>query len=299
MKKRKALLLTLLLTASLAVNLVYADETAPAAETVAEAAEETAAEETAAAEEETGAEAEAAADAEEAKPELEFWTEDSKAAASIRAYVEGAVDENSEKYIPVEDRLAVFDLDGTIIGELYPSYFEYMMFIHRALYDDSYEAPWDVRACAKALEEGIRTGNLPKGAERLHAEYAGKAYTGMTIDQLKAYTREFMKTEAEGFHNLTRGEAFYKPMVSLVEYLTANDFECYIVSGSDRTVVRALIEDKLPIPVNRVIGMSYTMIATGQGQTDGLDYLYSEDDEVILGGDAIIKTIKMRNSLKY
>ncbi len=225
--------------------------------------------------------------------ELEFWTEGSKAAASIEEYVRSVTDEGSEKFIPVEDRIAVFDLDGTIIGELYPSYFEYMMFIHRALYDEYYDAPEDVKEFAQALEDGIKTGDIPKGSERLHAEYAGKAYEGMTIDEFKAYVREFMNSEAEGFSNLTRGEAFYKPMVSLVNYLDANDFTCYIVSGSDRTLVRALIEDKLPIPENRVIGMSYSMVATGQGDTDGLEYLYTKDDQVIRGADLTIKTIKM------
>ena len=230
---------------------------------------------------------------EEEKVQLEYWSEGSKAASSITEYVERVTDENSDSYIPVEDRIAVFDLDGTLIGELYPSYFEYMMFIHRALYDEDYEADEEVKEFAAALEEGIKTGSLPDNSERIHAEYAGRVYAGMTIDEMKDYTREFMKSNADGFDNLTRGDAFYKPMVSLVKYLDANDFTCYIVSGSDRTVVRALIENVLPIPENRVIGMSYTMVATGQGDTDGLDYLYTEDDDVILGGDLIIKTIKM------
>ena len=225
--------------------------------------------------------------------ELTDWTKDSAAAASLKSYVKRTTNKNSKSFIPVRDRIAVFDLDGTIIGELYPSYFEYMMFIHRALYDETYQAPEDMKEFAKALEEGIATGSLPEGNELLHAKYAGLAYKGMTPGQLKAYTRDFMNSKADGFTHLTRGQAFYKPMVSLVEYLTANDFTCYIVSGSDRTVVRGLIAGKLPIPANHVIGMSYTMTATGQGDADGLDYVYSKDDNVVLDGDLIIKTIKM------
>ncbi len=243
---------------------------------------------------------ESAADSEEQKEntekeayKLEYWAEGSPVVKSIESYVADVTDENSEHFIPLEDRIAVFDLDGTIIGELYPSYFEYMMFIHRALYDDTYEAPEDMKEFAQALEEGIATGNMPEGNELKHATYAGQSYAGMTIDELKAYTKEFMKSEADGFVNLTRGEAFYKPMVSMVKYLDANGFQCYIVSGSDRTVVRALIEDILPIPENRVIGMSYSMVATGEGDEDGLEYQYQEGDQVILGGDLVIKTIKM------
>ena len=227
------------------------------------------------------------------EPQLEYWTEGSPVKAEIEQYVAEVTDPTSDKFIPEEDRIACFDMDGTLIGELYPSYFEYMMFIHRALYDKNYKAPEDMKKFAKDLEEGIYTGDMPENHERLHAKFAGQSYAGMTPDELKAYTKEFMNTEAEGFNNLTRGEAFYLPMVSLVNYLTANDFICYIVSGSDRTVVRGIIEDTLPIPSNRIIGMSYSMVATGQDGKDGLDYLYAPNDDVILGGDLIVKTIKM------
>ncbi len=235
----------------------------------------------------------------EEKAELEYWTEGSGAAASIREYVERVTDEDSDAFIPVEDRIAVFDLDGTLMGELYPSYFEYMMFIHRALYDDSYEAPEDMKEFAQALDKAVhKEGDMPMDAERLHAKYAGLSYKGMTPDELKEYTHEYMESEAEGFKNLKKGDAFYKPMVSLVKYLDANDFQCYVVSGSDRTVVRALIEDILPIPENRVIGMTYTRVASGQEDEDGLDYQYQPDDKVILGGDLVIKTIKMNKVSK-
>ncbi len=254
----------------------------------AEESEEEDKEEAEAAEEESEEDKEESAEA-----ELQYWAEDSPVAAAIVEYVKDVTDEDSANYIPVEDRIAVFDMDGTLIGELYPSYFEYMLFIHRALYDENYKAPADMKEFAQALEKGIYDGKLPEGNELKHANFAGAAYAGMTPQELKDYAKEFMKSEADGFTNLTRGEAFYKPMVSLVEYLDEHDFQCYIVSGSDRTVCRAIIKDTLPIPENRVIGMSYTMVASGQGDTDGLEYVYSEDDDVILGGELIIKTIKM------
>ncbi|HCM92956.1 MAG TPA: hypothetical protein DIS78_10375 [Lachnospiraceae bacterium] len=235
----------------------------------------------------------------EKKAALEYWSEGSEAAASIRDYVEKVTDEDSDAFIPVEDRIAVFDLDGTLMGELYPSYFEYMMFIHRALDDESYEAPEDMKEFAQALNLAVhKEGDMPDNSERLHAKFAGLSYKGMTPDELKEYTREFMKSEAEGFNNLKRGDAFYKPMVSLVKYLDAYDFQCYVVSGSDRTVVRALIEDLIPIPENRVIGMTYTRVASGQEDKDGLDYQYQPEDKVILGGDLVIKTIKMNKVSK-
>nr|MCR5405620.1 hypothetical protein [Lachnospiraceae bacterium] len=128
--------------------------------------------------EETGAEEE------KAGAELEYWTEGSAAAASITDYVKKVTDESSDDFIPVEDRIAVFDLDGTLMGELYPSYFEYMMFIHRALYDEDYEAPEDMMVFAQELNDAVhKQGAMPDNSERLHAEYAGKAYAGMTPDE--------------------------------------------------------------------------------------------------------------------
>jgi phosphoserine phosphatase len=228
-----------------------------------------------------------------AKVELEYWSADSRAAASIREYVGMVTDAAGDAFIPVGDRIAVFDLDGTLMGELYPSYFEYMMFIHRVLHDGSYDAPADMRAFADALETGVYSGEMPENHERLHAKFAGMAYAGMTPDELRAYTREYMASRADGFTHLARGDAFYWPMVSLVHYLEANGFTVYVVSGSDRTVVRELVKANLGIPENRVIGMSYTMVARGQDGADGLEYVYTKDDEVVLGGELIIKTIKM------
>lgn len=228
------------------------------------------------------------------KAGIGYWRADSRAAASIREYVRRVTDAAGDAFIPVEDRIAVFDLDGTLMGELYPSYFEYIMFIHRALHDGAYDAPTDMRTFAKALEAGVYgDGPMPDNHERLHAKFAGMAYAGMTPDELRAYTREYMASRADGFTNLARGDAFYRPMVSLVHYLEANGFTVYVVSGSDRTVVRELVKANLGIPENRVIGMSYTMVARNQDGADGLEYVYTKDDEVVLGGELIIKTLKM------
>ena len=57
-----------------------------------------------------------------------YWTADSQAAETLRDYVERVTDPESESFIPVEDRIAVFDLDGTLMCETDPWCFEYMVF---------------------------------------------------------------------------------------------------------------------------------------------------------------------------
>ena len=193
---------------------------------------------------------------EEEKAQLEYWTEDSKAASSITEYVNKVTDEDSESYIPVEDRIAVFDLDGTIIGELYPSYFEYMMFIHRALYDENYEADEEVKEFAAALEEGIRTGSLPDNSERIHAEYAGRVYAGMTIDELYNYAVAFGNIDTSSFEGMKYRDGFYLPMVELVKYLYENDFTIYVVSGTERTTTRAIVANS---PISEYVSPAHVI----------------------------------------
>ena len=228
-----------------------------------------------------------------AEAKLEYWTEDSPAAASIEKWVKEVTDPSSLKYIPPEDRIVVSDLDGTLIGELYPAYFDYCMFVHRALYDDTYEAPEDMKDFAHELEEAFKTRTLPKGSDVIHAKFAAEAYKGMTIDELKKYTRKFLRSKAEGFENLTRGEAYYKPMKSLIDYLRANDFTVYVCSGTDRTLVREIVAEMFDIPAYHVIGTDTTLKAEHQGDSDGLDYLLKPNDDIVFGGEFITKNLKM------
>ena len=246
--------------------------------------------------EESASEAEASK-AEKTEPEkedvkLEYWAEDSKVAQSIRDWVAEVTDPNSEKFIPVEDRIVVSDVDGTLIGELYPAYFDYCQFVHRALYDDTYDAPKEMQDYAHVLEEAFKTRTLPKNSAVDHAKWAALAYKDMTPDELIAYSKEFMNSPAEGFENLTRGEAYYWPMLSLIKYLEANDFTVYAVSGTDRTLVRAVMSEHFNIPPEHCIGTDVTFTATGKGDTDGLDYTYKKDDKLVFGGEYITKNLK-------
>lgn len=226
--------------------------------------------------------------------ELEYWTDGSGVAQSIRDWVAEVTDPASDKYIPPEDRIVVSDLDGTLIGELCPSYFDWCMFVDRVLYDDSYTAPQEMIDFAKEIEATYPSRRLPKGSEKTHAQYASQVYAGMTIDEYCQYVRDYMQTEAVGFTNLTKGDAFYKPMVSLIDYLHANDFVIYIVSGSGRYCVRELVKHAFPyIPSDRVLGTDITIIAEAQGDTDGFDYVYAPDDKLVLGNTLITKNVKM------
>jgi len=76
----------------------------------------------------------------------------------------------------------------------------------------------------------------------------------MTLDEFAEFVRKVLALEADGFEGMTYADAFYLPMVEVMNYLRDNGFSCYVVSGSDRLIVRTFIEDAMDIPSDHVIG---------------------------------------------
>ena len=209
-------------------------------------------------------------------------------------YVEDVTNKRSKNFIPVEDRIATFDMDGTFVGELYPTYFEYNMLEYRVLDDASYKdvAPVDVKEAAQNIRDFVRNGvALPDGFDMIHARAAAKAYAGMSIADFDKYVKDYAKTPANGFNGMAYGDSFYKPMLEVFKYLEANDFTYYVVSGSDRFICRSLVES-IGIEPNRVIGMDVELKSSNQGENDGVSYTMSSDEYIIRSENLLIKNLK-------
>ena len=232
------------------------------------------------------------------KEYLKSWNSCSSLAA-LKEYVEDVTNKKSKNYIPVEDRIATFDMDGTFVGELYPTYFEYNLLEYRVLEDSTYKdiAPVDVRETAQDIRNFVRNGiPLPKydeeyGFDIKHALAAAKAYSGMTLKEFDQYVKKYASFTANGFTGMTYGESFYKPMLEVFEYLEANNFTYYVVSGSDRFICRSLVES-IGIPMNRVIGMDVELKANNQGDVDGVNYTMGVDEYLIRTEKLLIKNLK-------
>ena len=97
-----------------------------------------------------------------------------------------------------------------------------------------------------------------------------------------------------GYDGMARGDGWYRPMLQVVDYLRARGFRVWIVSGTDRFIVRGLVAGSpLAVPPDRIIGSDETVVATGQNGADGLVYQLAEGDEVVLGGRFVVKNLKM------
>ena len=232
--------------------------------------------------------------AETAQPEVNvlipYWTEGSAVADSIVAYVKSVTDETSDSYVAPADRIAIFDFDGTLYGERYPTYFDTCLFIHRALHDETFTAPEDIREYAKAMEEALYNHLPEPDSDKSTAQCAAECFKGMTQEEYREYVKTFMASPAFGFEGMTYAEGFYKPMTEVVKYLAENDFTIFISSGSERAMVRELIKGSLDewIPSDRVIGSTFSLIASGQGTKAGRKYTITADDQILMEGNLII-----------
>ena len=213
---------------------------------------------------------------------------------TLKAYVEDVTNPKSTHFISKEDRIATFDMDGTFVGELYPTYFEYNLLEYRALDDPDYKdkAPEDVREAALNIRHFVREGvALPDHFDMIHARAAAKAYAGMTIAEFDAYVKKYAATPANGFTGMTYAQSFYKPMLEVFDYLKDHDFTYYVVSGSDRFICRSLVES-LGIEPNRVIGMDVCLATNAQGGNIGVDYTMKKDEYLVRTDSLIIKNLK-------
>ncbi len=225
---------------------------------------------------------------------LSLWT--GQARNELISYVNAVTDRESGDYIPVKNRIAVFDLDGTLFCETDPNYFDYMLLVHRVLEDPDYKGKASAfeREVAEKIVDQNENGTSYPGLEVDHGKAIASSFSGMTIDEFNAYIQEFKKTPMPGYEGMKRADAWYKPMLQVVEYLQNNDFTVFIVSGTDRFIVRGIVDGSpLDIPMSQIIGSDEKVVAGDQGGKDGLEYVYDDDDKLVLGGDFIIKNLKM------
>ena len=228
---------------------------------------------------------------------LSLWTADSAAKQALIDYVESVTDESSPDFIPAEDRIATFDVDGTLINETDPNYFDYTLLVHRVLEDPNYvdQASDFEKATANKIVDQNENGTKYEELPLEHGQCVASAFKGMTVDEFYAYVHEFAQSDMPSYEGMKRGEAFYAPMVQVVQYLQANGFDVYMMSGTDRLIMRGLFSSELcpiDIPLDHILGSDESLVGSKQGDEDGLDYTFSQGEELVLGGEFYMKTLK-------
>lgn len=212
------------------------------------------------------------------------WNQDSASLHELVDFVSASIDESNPGYLVPADRIAVFDMDGTILCEKAPVYFDYCMTMYRVLDDPTYHATEEERSAMQQVRDHAYSEGETFRPEGLAKEdLVASAFAGMTPEEFRAYVVNFADTvNVVGFDGMTYGQSFYLPMLEVVRYLQANDFDVWMVSACEREVVRALVE-RYGIPYDRVIATDVPYVASGKGDEPADSYNMGRDEEILLG----------------
>ncbi len=228
--------------------------------------------------------------------DFQYWREDSPTKKKIIEFVEAATNPYSGRYIPPEDRIATFDMDGTFYCETAPLYFQEMMFLYRVLEDKDYTAPKKYLNLAKKIQPKVMAKQKLTPAEnKAYIEGLTAVYAGMTIEEYRAYVRKFMETNEVGLTNLKRGEGFYLPMVEIISYLTNNGFNVYIDSACSFYTTRELINGVIPIQSDMILASDFDLTSTRMGKDSPEDHFFDRRREkIVISGQPLNNNAKTR-----
>lgn len=224
---------------------------------------------------------------------FQYWNQGSESFKALKAYVEDVTNPKSPNYIPPQDRIAVSDMDGTFYGELAPTYSEWALYFHRIFEDPTYTPSATEKAyaeqCRQAAQEGKISADMDAGEDMAQAY----AFEGMTLDEFDKYVTDWMnKTPVDGLTNCTFAESYYLPMVEVITYLQNNGFNFYVVTGTDRQLVRNALTAIPSIGTDHVIGTDSVNIAQRQAFA-GPQYFQFEPGDVMSRGGYLATDNKM------
>lgn len=232
--------------------------------------------------------------------DFRYWEENSEPMTRLVEYVREAVDPSSKNFVPVEDRIAVFDMDGTLLSETTPYYFEWMVYLDRIYRDPSYQPTEEILKTAEIVQEAVDHRAVTPEIDAMETRDKAIVLAGLGDEEFRAVVQRTMDRPADGMENLKRGEALYLPMVEVLSYLRANDFTIYVVSGGCRQIVRAVAWDALPqIYPNHIIGADVSLKALHQGDTPVEKYRFQRNvDEIVTTGEILERTEGCQKAIK-
>jgi phosphoglycolate phosphatase-like HAD superfamily hydrolase len=182
---------------------------------------------------------------------LPSWN-DGAVKTSIVTFVERVTKEGSADFVPPAERIAAFDNDGTLWAEQ-PIYFQVQFALDRVKALAPKHPEWKDKQPFKALLAGDMKRFTAGGAKAL-VEVLAVSHSGMTTDEFKATIEDWLATAKHPRFKRAYTDVVYQPMIELLNYLRANGFKTFIVSGGGVEFMRAWAEKIYGIPPEQVVG---------------------------------------------
>jgi hypothetical protein len=184
---------------------------------------------------------------------LPSWN-DGAAKASIVDFVARVTTQNGPYFVPVEQRIATFDNDGTLWIEQ-PMYVQLAFALDRVKAMAPLHPEWKDKQPFKAvLEDDMKT--LAESGERGLLELVLVTHAGMTTAEFEKIVTDWLATARDRRFKRPYTELVYQPMLELLAYLRANGFKTFIVSGGGVEFMRPWTERIYGVPPEQVVGSS-------------------------------------------
>jgi phosphoglycolate phosphatase-like HAD superfamily hydrolase len=184
---------------------------------------------------------------------LSSWNE-GKTKQSILDFVADVTDKAGSNFVRPEDRIATFDNDGTLWSEQ-PYYFQLRFAFDRVKATSAIHPEWKDNPLFRAVLDDDIKKVLSFGEHGL-LELVMATHAGMTTEEFSQIVKDWINTAKHPRTNKLYKEMVFQPMLELLDYLRANGFKTYIVSGGGIDFMRPWTEEVYGIPPEQVIGSS-------------------------------------------
>jgi phosphoglycolate phosphatase-like HAD superfamily hydrolase len=186
-----------------------------------------------------------------AQDPLPAWNDGPIKKAIIR-FVNETTQAGSKQFIPPEERIAVFDNDGTLWSEQ-PIYVQLAFAIDRIKTLAPQNPQWKTQQPFKAVLENDIPTIRASGHKGLF-ELIAATHAGMSTEAFQVIVSDWLKTARHPVSNRPYTEMVYQPMLELLAYLKSNGYTNYIVSGGGTEFMRPWTQKAYGIPPERIIG---------------------------------------------
>jgi phosphoglycolate phosphatase-like HAD superfamily hydrolase len=184
---------------------------------------------------------------------LPSWN-DGAVKKSITDFVARVTTQGSPDFVPEPERIATFDNDGTLWCEM-PFYFQMAFAFDRVRAMAPQHPEWKTKQPFKALLQGDVKTAATSGEKGLLAIVAA-THSGMTVAQFDNEVRDWIKTARHPRFKRPYNELIYQPMIEVLNYLRANGFKTFIVSGGGMDFMRPWAPAAYGIPPEQIVGSS-------------------------------------------
>ncbi len=182
---------------------------------------------------------------------LPSWN-DGPSKNAIIDYVQDVTNTKSENFIPISERISTFDNDGTLWSEQ-PVYFQLFFTIDRIKELAVDHPEWKKEQPFKAVLENDMQALGQQGYKGL-IQLLMVSHTGTNSKEFETTVKNWIRTAKHPTKNVGYDKLVYQPMLELLDYLRANDFKTYIVSGGGVDFMRAIVTEIYGIPKEQIIG---------------------------------------------